>query len=367
MLTYKDLGVRPFINASGTITTLGGSIMPSEVIDAIRTAGSAFVELNELHEKVGEKLAQMIGVEAVFVSCGAASGVQLSVAACLTGTDPERIRRLPDTTGIKNEFIISLVDSHTYIHQGIEVAGGKLVRVGTRQSVSAEDIIGGIGPNTAAIVFFLGKQTKEQLAEIIPQATERDVPVIIDAAAQLPPRSNLTEIAGLGASLVNFSGGKGLRGPQNSGLVIGKKEYVDAARLNSSPYSAIGRGMKVGKEEIMGLLTAVELFLAQDEGEQLAEWGARVSHIAEAVASIPGVQATVRGKGQQAAPDLAPRAYIALSDSVGKSPQQVSNELRAGEPSIVARHAGDAIVIDPMTLMPGEAEIIAKRLVEVLG
>ena len=366
MLTYKDLNVKPFINASGTITTLGGSIMPPEVIDAMCRAAGAFIDLNELHEKAGEKLAEMLGVPATFISCGAASGVQLSAAACLTGTDQERVRKLPDTHNIKNEFIISMVDSHTYIHQGIKTVGGKLVRVGTQQSVSAEDIIGGIGEKTAAIVFFLGKQTKTQLAQILHEATKRGVPVMVDAAAQLPPRSNLTDIVGMGTSLVVFSGGKGLRGPQSSGLVVGKKEFVEAVRLNSNPYSAIGRGMKVGKEEIMGLLTAVELFLARDESEELAEWHASMTHIVEAVQHIPGVQAEVRDKGQQAAPTVTPRAYITLTASSGKSAQQVINELRTGDPAIVTRQDGNGVMIDPMTLMPDEAEIIAKRLAEVL-
>ncbi|MBI1928403.1 hypothetical protein HYR99_29690 [Candidatus Poribacteria bacterium] len=366
MLTYKDLGIKPFINASGTITTLGGSIMPLEVIEAMRAASTAFVDLNELHERAGAKLAQMIGVEAAFVSCGAASGVQLSAAACLTGTDIERVRKLPNTHGIKNEFIISMVDSHTYIHQGIEAVGGKLVRVGTPSSVSAADMIDGIGPHTAAIVFFLGKQTKAQLAEIAPEATARGVPVMVDAAAQLPPRSNLTEIVEIGASLVSFSGGKGIRGPQSSGLVVGKREFVEAVCLNSNPHSAVGRGMKVGKEEIMGLLTAVQLFLAKDESTELAEWHGRVAHIARAVQSIDGVHAEVRIKGQQASPDIVPRAYITVADSHGKTLRQAITELRSGEPPIVARQDGGAIVIDPMTLMPGEEEIIARRLIEVM-
>ncbi len=360
MLTYKDLGIKPFINASGTITTLGGSIMPPEVVEAMRAAAGTFIHLNELHEKVGEKLAQMIGVEAAFVSCGAASGVQVSVAACLTGTDPERIRKLPDTSGVKNEFIISMVDAHTYIHQGIETVGGTLVRVGTRESVSAEDMIDGIGPNTAAIVFFLGVQPTEQLAQIVPEAAARGVPVVVDAAAQLPPRSNLKEIAGMGVSLVNFSGGKGIRGPQNSGLVLGKKEFVEAACLNSNPHSAIGRGMKVGKEEIMGLLTAVKLFLAKDESEEYAEWHAQMTHVAQAVQSIDGVHAEVVNGRQH------PSANITLDDSFGRTAHQVNSELRAGNPSIVSNGDGDTIVFNPMTLMPGEEEVIARQLVEVL-
>jgi len=361
MLTYQDLNVKPFINASGTITTLGGSIMPTEVVNAMEAASSSFIHLNELHEKVGQKLAQMIGVEAAFVSCGAASGVQVSAAACLTGTDEERVRKLPHVEGSKNEFVISLVDRHYYIHQGIEAVGGKLVRVGSYDAVSAADMIGGIGPNTAAVVFFLGVQSKEQLAEIIPEATARGVPVIVDAAAQLPPRANMTEIVNMGASLVNFSGGKGMRGPQNSGLVVGKKEFVEAARLNSSPYSAIGRGMKVGKEEIMGLLTAVEIFLAKDEAEEYAGWQAQANHIAQAIESIAGVQVEVPHVRQR------PVTHVTVAESFGKTAQQIIDELAAGNPSIICRLVDQAITFDPMNLMPGEEAIIGQRLREILS
>ena len=360
MLTYQDIGIKPFINANGTITTLGGSIMPTEVVESMREAATSFIHLNELHERVGDKLAEMIGVEAAFVSCGAASGVQVSAAACLTGTDLDRVHKLPDTSGAKNEFIISLVDSHFYIHQGIEAVGGTLVRVGTREAVTAADMIDAIGPNTAAIVFFFGAQPKEQLAEIIPEATARGVPVVVDAAAQLPPRSNLTEIAGLGTSLVNFSGGKGIRGPQNSGLVIGKQKYVEAARLNSNPHSAIGRGMKVGKEEVMGLLTAVEIFLAKDEKEEYAEWRTQMEHIAQAAESVDGVHAQVVDSKQH------PSVHITLDPSCGTTAAQVNSELREGTPSIVNGGSDDSVVFHPMTLMPGEEEVIAKRLVEVL-
>ena len=169
MLTYQDIGIKPFINASGTITTLGGSIMPTEVVESMREAATSFIHLNELHERVGDKLAEMIGVEAAFVSCGAASGVQVSAAACLTGTNMDRVHKLPDTSGAKNEFIISLVDSHFYIHQGIEAVGGTLVKVGTREAVTAADMIDAIGPNTAAIVFSLAHNRRNSLQRLFPK------------------------------------------------------------------------------------------------------------------------------------------------------------------------------------------------------
>ncbi|MDP6776451.1 MAG: hypothetical protein QGI83_06785 [Candidatus Latescibacteria bacterium] len=365
MVSYDDLGMRPFINASGTITTLGGSLMPREALEAMRDAASAFVDLNELNVKAGEYLAKRIGVEAAFVSCGAASGMQLSAAACLTGNDLEKVRSLPHTEGWSNEFVISLVDSHTYIHQGIEVCGGRLVRVGSKTEVTAADLAGGIGEKTAAVVHFLGKQSKEQLGEVIPEADKKGVPVIVDAAAQLPPRTNLTEIVEMGTSLVVFSGGKGLYGPQDSGLVLGKASCVDAVRLNASPYSAIGRGMKVGKEEIMGLIAAVDLFLSRTDEEDRTVWRRRMEYVVDALLGVPGVEAYVLGEGQQASPDFAPRAYVDLDDP--KRAREVIQAMRDGNPSVVIRPSGKGVVVDPMTLMPGEEEIVARRLKEVLG
>lgn len=367
MISYKDMGVRTFINASGTITTLGGSIMLPEVLEAMHQAAQAFVDLNELHIKAGQTLAEMIGVPAAFISCGAASGMQLSAAACLTGTDWDKIHRLPNTEGIKNEFVISRIDPHSYIHQGIRTVGGKLVEVGTPQKVTIEDITNGIGPNCTAVVHFLGRQTKEQLKEVIQIAQKAKVAVIVDAAAQLPPRSNLTELVAMGADLAVFSGGKGLRGPQCTGLVVGNKEFVKAVRMNSSPNSAVGRGMKVGKEEILGLMTAIKLFLQKNESEELAGWESRMSYVVGSIKSLPGVEAEVRTKGQSASPAIAPRAYVRINSASKKSLDQVIRELKDGEPSIAVGQRGDEISIDPMTLQDGEEKIIVRRLKEVLS
>ena len=260
--------------------------------------------------------------------------------------------------------MISLVDRHTYVHQGIEVCGGKLVRVGSEKAVTAKDLVGGIGDRTAAIVHFLGKQSKAQLAEVIAGANERGVPLMVDAAAQLPPRSNLTELVKMGASLVTFSGGKGLCGPQSSGLVVGKKEYVDAVRLNSSPHSGVGRSMKVGKEEILGLVAAVDLFLSRSDEDDRARWHAQATSVVAALADLPHVNAYVMTEGQEAAPDFAPRAYVDLSDA---RKREVVKRLRDGNPSIVVRSEANRILIEPMTMQPGEEEIVARRLFEVLA
>ena len=360
------LGLRPFLNASGNSTTLGGSVMPKEVVEAMAAAARSFIDLNALHRKAGEKLAEMIGVEGAFISCGASSGVAMCAAACMTKGDPERVASLPHTEAFPDEFVISLIDPHVFVHQGIESVGGKLVKVGSRTDVSTADMVAAIGPRTAAVVLFYGLQSEQDLAELAFAASERGVPVIVDAAAQLPPRSNLTSLLELGTSAVVFSGGKAIRGPQSTGLVLGQADLVEAVRLNANPFTAIGRGMKVGKEEIVGLVAAVELFLAADEGQELARWREDLEGIAAVLNSIEGVRAEVGSKGHAAAPAAVARGYVTFDPAKTPPVSSIIDDLLAGEPSIAMRADGDAIVIDPMTMMPGDAEVVARRMAEVI-
>jgi uncharacterized pyridoxal phosphate-dependent enzyme len=364
MITYRDLGVTPLVNASGTITTLGGSLMRPEVLKAMTEASKTYVDLYDLNIKAGQYLAQCIGVEAAHISCGAASGMQLVAAACLTGADADRVERLPHTRGWRNRFVISLVDSHTYIHQGIEMCGGKLVRAGSRTDVAAADILSGIDDRTAAVVHFLGRQSWEQLEEVVAGARQRNVPVIVDAAAQLPPRTNLVEILAVGAAAVVFSGGKGMRGPQNTGLVLGNKATIQAVRINASPHNGIGRGMKVGKEEIVGLVQAVELFLSGSDDEDLSRWRQQAETAVAALRGLPGVRASVVHSGQRLAPDV-PRALIEAEDQ--SLLDDAVRSLRSGDPSIAVYRNSNGIVIDFMTLEPGEESMLAERLQKILS
>ena len=356
------LGLRPFINAAGNSTTLGGSVMPKEVVEAMAAAARSFIDMTALNREAGRRAAKMIGVEAAFISCGASSGVAMCAAACMTKGDPERIASLPHTEAFPDEFVISLVDPHVFVHQGIESVGGKLVKVGSPTGVTIADMVAAIGPRTAGVVLFYGLQSKQDLAELAPAATERGIPVIVDAAAQLPPRSNLTSLLDLGATAVVFSGGKAIRGPQSTGLVLGQSDFVEAVRLNANPHTAIGRGMKVGKEEIVGLLAALEIFLAADEERELARWKEDLERIAAVLNSLDGVTAEVGSKGHAAAPAAVARAYVTFDPTRTPPARHIIDRLRVGEPSIAMRADGDAIVIDPMTLMPGEAEVVASQM-----
>ncbi len=364
---YEKLGLRTFINGRGTITTLGGSIMPTAVVEAMAEASRHFVHLNELHEKAGARIAELTGAEGAFICAGAASGLLLSGAACLAGEDIEAIQRLPETDQRPDEFIISLVDSHYYVHQGFVVCGGKLVKVGTREDVTPQDYADALTERTAAVVFFLGSQPREQLPAIIEIAHARQVPVIVDAAAQLPPRSNLTELTAMGADLVVFSGGKGLFGPQSSGLILGRKDLVHACHLNSNPHSAVGRGMKVGKEEIAGLLTAVELFFEMDEEAVVDEWNRRCQLIADAMTGCEGISARFTKAYENKFPPASPLVHLDFDESTAQTAPQIRQALEDGTPSILISGGDTHITIGPQTLQDGEAEIIAERLQTLLS
>jgi len=363
---YERLGVHPFINARGTITTLGGSVMPLQVVQAMQDASRQFVHLNDFQEKAGERIAELTGAEAAFICAGAASGMLLSGAACLTGVDTEIIQRLPKVGDRPNQFVISLVDSHYYVHQGFELSGGELVRVGTRQSITPQDYAEAITEKTAAVVYFLGSQPPEQLPEVVEIAHQRNVPVIVDAAAQLPPRSNMTDLPAMGVDLTVFSGGKGLFGPQSSGLVLGKKELVKASALNSNPYSGIGRGMKVGKEEIAGLLTAVELFFEMDEAALIQEWYRRCQVVAQAVNGVDGIEATFTRPFENKFPPASPLVHLRFAEGAPLTAPEVNKALEAGTPSILASASDSSLTVGPQTLQDGEAEIIAARIEEIV-
>lgn len=363
---YARLGVRTFINARGTITTMGGSLMPPQVVQAMAEASRHFISLEDLLEKAGARIAQLTGAPAAFICSGAAGGMMLAGAACLTGTDEQAIQRLPQVGDRPNEFIISLVDSHYYIHQGFELCGGRPVKVGSPQQVSAADYARAMGPRSAAVVFFLGSQPLEQLVELLPIAHQRGIPLIVDAAAQLPPRSYLRELTGMGVDLVVFSGGKGLFGPQSTGLILGRPDLVKACALNSSPHSAIGRGMKVGKEEIAGLLTAVELFMAQDEDALIREWEQRCRTIGQVADQIPGLRAEYSAPFANKFPPASPLVYLHFSPAAPRTAPQVLAALDEGSPSIQAGGSDHVLSFGPQTLQEGEAEIIADRLRQIL-
>jgi len=359
---FKELGVRPFINAAGTYTTLTASLMQPEVVQAIDYASKQFVHLIDLHDAVGKRIASLIGCEAAMVTAGAASALTLGTAACMTGTDPERIRRLPDSTGMKNEVIIQKSHRYGYDH-AVRNCGIRFVEVESR-----EDLEGAVRDRTAMMLFLnentpLGKIKAEEFAEL---GKKHKVPAFTDAAADVPPVEHLSLYTKMGFDLVTFSGGKGLRGPQSTGLLLGRQDLIAAARLNGPPNSdTIGRGMKVNKEEYLGMMVAIEQYVKMDHAAEWREWEKRVKIVADSVGPVAGV------KTETFVPEIAnavPHLRITWDPGAVKiTAAEAVKRLRDGEPSIELRPgAKDAIEVAVWMLQPGEAQIVAKRIREVL-
>ena len=266
MSTYAELDVTPIINANATLTRLGGSLMPPEVLKAMMEAAKVFVELPELQRRVGNRIALLTQNEACYVSSGAAGGIVVAIAACVTGNDMAAIERLPDLTGLRDEVIVHKSQRNGYDH-AVRQVGVKLVEIGYPAVTEEWQLEGAINEKTAAVIWFhgaLGGPGDISLEKVIDISHAHGVPVLVDAAAQLPPVENLWKFTQMGADAAIFSGGKDLRGPQSSGLVLGRQWLIDACARNGPPNHSIGRPMKVGKEEMLGLLAAVERYLALD-------------------------------------------------------------------------------------------------------
>ena len=357
----RELGVRPFINAAGTYTAMTASLMPPEVMEAIAYASKHYVMLDELHDKVGERIAAKLRCEAAMVTSGAASALTLGTAAVLTGTDRKKIVDLPDLTAMKSEVIIQKAHRFGYEH-AVRNCGVRLVEVETR-----DDLERAVNDKTAMMMFYNNnnKEGRIQDEEFVQLGKKHAVPTMNDAAADVPPVENLWKYTSMGFDLVAFSGGKGIRGPQSAGLLLGRKDLIAAARLNAPPNcNTIGRGLKVNKEEMLGMLAALELYLEKDHAQEKREFEQRAEEIRKSVAAVPGVKAEIF------VPEVANHvAHVRVSwdaAAVGMTAADVVKALRDGEPSIAARSEGEAIVVGVWMMRPGEEKIVARRLRQVL-
>ena len=366
MGVYEELGVKRYINAWGPMTILGGSRMRPEVLAAMVEAGQAFVDLNDLQRKAGQRIADLIGVEACYISGGAAAGLAIATAACVAGTDKAKIARLPDTTGMKNEVIVQRLHRNMYDH-AVRQIGVKLVEIGTGGGAQPWELEAAIALNTAFVFYVYASWTRKRplsLTETVRVAHLHGLPVVVDAAAETPPFSNLRGLSETGADLVVFSGGKGIMGPQSTGLVLGRKDLVAACIPNAAPNHSICRSMKVSKEDMAGIVRAVELYVALDHQAVSRRWAEQVDTVVRALQGIPGVQAE---RIDASYSEGIPVARITLdAQKAGRSTADATAALAAGEPGIRVGEYGDALSINPQFLEPGEEQIVAKRLREVL-
>ena len=357
---FKELGIRPFINAAGTYTAMTASLMPPEVMDAINYASRHYVMLEELGEKVGERIAKLVKAEAALVTSGAASALTLGTAGVLTGMDNQKMVDLPNLTNMKSEVIIQKSHRFGYDH-AVRNCGVKLIEVETQ-----EELERAINPQTAMMLFYnnnnpVGQIKDEAFAQL---GKKHGVPTMNDAAADVPPVENLWKYTAMGFDLVAFSGGKGIRGPQSAGLLIGRKDLIAAARRNAPPNgNTVGRGMKVNKEEIVGMLAALERYVAKDHEKEGKEFEKRAETIRSSAASVSGVKAEVF------VPEVAnhvPHVRVTWDGGTRAAAASVVNTMRDGEPSIAIRNEEAALVIGVWMMRNGEEKVVARRLKEAL-
>ncbi|MBN4074211.1 aminotransferase class V-fold PLP-dependent enzyme [bacterium AH-315-D21] len=360
---FDSLGLKRVINGRSWVTILGGSRMSEEVQQAMADAANTFIDFHELNRRAGERIARYTGAEAGLVVAGASTGLLVQAAACMAGQDPDRILQLPDTTGMKDEILI--YEKHRF---GFEIcyrtAGAKLKEWGGGEGTLANQLAAAIDEKTAAVTYVFGPPFSCDLSlrEVVEIAHQKDVPVIVDAAAMLPPADNLTRYIADGADLVAFSGGKGVRGPQSTGILCGRADLVEAARLNMSPHASVGRACKVAKEEIAGLLTALDRFVSMDHEAEWATWRSWSETITAAVDGIAGVKPVIEdGVPNRQGPTA---AFYFDETWNGPSASEIQEKLAAGDPSIhvgVGNDLGELHVM-PVALEPGEAEIVAQAI-----
>lgn len=357
--TYESLGVRPLINCRGTFTIISGSLILPQVRQAMVAASEQYVHLDELMEAVGARLGALMQCEWGLVTNGCAAALCQVTAACVAGTDPASMARLPDTEGLPNEVLVQPSHRHGYDH-AVRMVGVQLIEVET-----LAELKDALSERTAMLLAFgdAAERGPISIAEMAAAGRQHGVPTLVDAAAERPDAPNW--YLEQGADAVAYSGGKCLRGPQASGLVLGRKELLQAAFLNGAPHHALGRPMKAGKEEIMGLLAAVEQWVVRDHEAEWREWERRLAVIADAVQPFPSVATQVTQPGRSnVAPNLAVRWE---PDQLGLSGHELARQLAAGAPRIELAAHESGFSINPYMMEPGEEEVVARRVREVLA
>src|SRR5438309_7221713 len=360
---YEELGVTTVINCQGTMTMLGGSVIRPELEAVMAQAGRHFVRMPELEVAAGKRIAEMLKLPSGYtglVTSGAAAAMQSGLAGILTGDNEHFIQQLPDLTGMKSEVIIQKSHRNGFDHQ-LRSTGVKLIEVESR-----EDVKRAINSKTAMMHFsnFANAAGQIEVDEWVKLAHENQIPAFNDAAADTPPVSHLWDYANMGYDLIAFSGGKAIRGPQCAGLLIGKKEFIANALLNNSPHEdTLGRGMKVGKEEIVGMVKALECYLNEDHAAQEKEWWRRLDAVSAEVARVPGVATSFN------VPDVAnhvPHLRIFWDPrKISLSPRDAASALRNGRPSIALGSSEGGLGMNSFMLKPGEEKIIAAQLVQL--
>ena len=358
---FKELGLRTFINAAGTYTSMTGCLMPKEVSDAIVYGTSDYVNLDDLQDKVGERIAELVECEYATVTSGCFGAMSIAMAGVLCGNDASKVKQLPNTEGWANEVIIQEGHQIGY-SQALTNVGAKIITVKTAKEMKAA-----ISDKTA-MLWYLNANTENgevKWEEFLAIAKKYNIPTMIDCAADVPPVENLFRFTKMGFDMVTFSGGKGLRGPQSAGLLLGKRKYVEAARMHTPPRGeTIGRGMKVNKEEVLGMLVALELYLGKYHDAEWKMWEYQIQLISDAALSVNGVETEIHVPPHA---NHVPSLRISWNEKKVKiSPPDFRKELMEGHPSIQTVGCSDSVGITTWMMQPGQERIVAKRVKEIL-
>ena len=358
---FKELGLRTFINAAGTYTSMTGSLMPKEVTEAINFGATQYVNLDDLQDKVGDRIAELLNCEYATVTSGCFGAMSIAMAGILCGNDSEKVKKLPSTEGWPNEVIIQEGHQIGYA-QALTNVGAKVVLVKT-----TKDLEKAISKKTVLLWFLNANAENGEIKweEFVALGKKHNIPTFIDCAADVPPVSNLFRFTELGFDMVAFSGGKGLRGPQSAGLLLGKRKYIEAARMHTPPRGeTIGRGMKVNKEEVLGMLVALELYLTKDHDKEWGMWEQQIELISNSAKAIEGVDTEIHVP-QHA--NHVPSLRIRWDENkVKTTADAVRKELREGHPSIQTVGDAKSIGITTWMMEPGQERIVAKRIHDIL-
>ena len=381
---YEKYGLRLVVNAAGTFTSVGGSIAAPEVFKAMEDASKSFMHITWLQEWAGKEIAKATGAEAGFPTSGASSALILAAAACIfKGTELENYepaypetwshisQKIPaHTEGLKNEFIIQKANRNMYDH-AVEVAGGHVIEVGTKEDgATIEELDAAYNPEKTAAYYITDGNSRKLLsiATVAEIAHKNGVPLIVDAAGRLPPKKNLRRYLEEGADLVVFSGGKFMAGPNNSGMLAGRRDLIKLAHLQAFPFHGIGRSAKMSRETIVGFVTALKIYLEQEEESFYPVWKTKARYLVEQLNKIPDVKAEIRSQTTVEEKELTtPLVYVRPGEGYGLSVRDLYIELETGIPSIKTSTFGGVVSLNPKYLLEGDEEIIIRRIKQVLN
>jgi L-seryl-tRNA(Ser) seleniumtransferase len=372
----EELGLKPIINAAGNLTVLGGTTLDKEVIDAVIEASKVYLDMSELHIKAGQYIAKLLGVEDAYITSGAGAGMALAVAACIVRDRPDRLGTFPHVEGLKHEVIVQKKHRNFYDYI-IEIPGAKIVEIGNELETTEDDLKNAINEKTCAVMYFVFDPMDGvlPLSSVVEIAHRYNVPVIVDAAAEVPPKENLRKFYEMGADLVIFSGGKDIGAPNDTGIILGRKELVQLCRrLGPHSYEKVdnktriylGRPMKTSKEDILAVVAALKKYLSMDENERIKNWEHKVDYIISelvrnGVRNISKIYPSGFGHSR---PACVPRVEIQPPDN--ETADNLLRKLREEDPPIYAYTFRDKLYISPQCLSDGEEKIVAEKIIKIL-